>query len=263
MGSFPSRLNPACSGAVSPVERPLVCQAVWERTSCNWQSISPFPLYSHPWQINHNQMLAEARGTLRGREEKWGLMLVWQPNRSTHPIRLNRGHCGLPVTTTTHKQTVRSASWSLADPIRASLGTSRYPISQCCRERRRPSSCWGRDTGKWVACKIGEDTLAQQDCVWPFWKLVKVYCRLQKKVSVLTVYLLSVIHQLGNEITSRFYSLIGNWLLANFLCSTYNQEIENTFKNVIYIYARPYKKFISFTHTKSSQALTQGPLSLI
>lgn len=142
----------------------LICQAVWEKTSCNWQSISPFPLYGHPWQINHNQMLAAARGNLHGKEEKWGLTLVWQSNLSTHPLDWTRGHCGLSVTTTTQKQTARPAARSLADPLRQCRRPTSCLINQCYRERKKDSLVWGRDTRQCtVVWEIGEDSLAQQN----------------------------------------------------------------------------------------------------
>lgn len=68
----------------------LVWGAFHERTNCNWQSISSFPLYNQPWQINHNQMLVAGRGDLCSTEEEWGLLLAWQPNLSLHPITVNK-----------------------------------------------------------------------------------------------------------------------------------------------------------------------------
>lgn len=104
-------------------------------------------LYSHPWQINHNQMLAAARGTLCSTEEKWGLMLAWQPNLSTHRLDWTRGHYGLPVTTITHKQSefgICGLAWS----IKALLWAPQYLSSQCCGERERDSSSWGKCMGE-------------------------------------------------------------------------------------------------------------------
>lgn len=55
---------------------------------------------------------------------------------------------------------------------------------------------------------------------------------------VLAASVLSVIHRQGNEIASFSHSLTGIRLRDNFLYSTYIQEVENTFKNIIYICAQ-------------------------
>lgn len=52
---------------------------------------------------------------------------------------------------------------------------------------------------------------------------------------MLAAYVLPAIHQQGSEIASFSHSLTGIRLWDNFLYSTYIQEVENIFKNIIYI----------------------------
>lgn len=69
---------------------------------------------------------------------------------------------------------------------------------------------------------------------------------------MLAAYVLSVIHQQGSEIASFSHSLPGIRLWDNFLYATHIQDVENTFKNIIYMCPGPIIKFLSFSDKKLS-----------
>lgn len=57
-------------------------------------------------------------GDPRSTEEKWGPVLAWQTNPSTHPFDWMRGLVVVPVTSTAHKQAAHSQSEGLAGVIK-------------------------------------------------------------------------------------------------------------------------------------------------
>lgn len=231
MGSFPPSLHLLCSRAASPAARPSSAKQS-EKTSCNWQSISPFPLYSHPWQINHNQMLAQ-RGApyaagKKNEASRWSDSRIFQLT----PLDWGKGHCGLPVHTS-HKQTAPCSSkfgWS----EQGFLGSARDLANLCCRDERRVSSCWGRGSGQWHM-RLPMGTLerdAVSDLLEIGWGPLQApnegVC-----LSMLAACLWSVIYLLGREVSSPFHSL--QFTYQAIFSSTFNHETENTFKNVLHL----------------------------
>lgn len=142
MASFPPRLKPVCSGAVSLAERPSFAKQSERRLAVIGNPFLHFHCTAIPDKlITIKCSLQQAAPYAAGKKNeasRWSDSRIFQLT----PLDWTRGHCGLPVTTTTHKQAVLCASRSLADAIRASLGPTRYLINQCCREKSRALSCW-------------------------------------------------------------------------------------------------------------------------
>lgn len=166
MGSFPPRIYSASSGAVSPAERPLFAKQSERRLAVIGNPFLHFHCTAIPDKlITIKCWLRQGAPYVAGKKNeasRWSDSRIFQLT----PLDWTRGHCGLPVIPTTHKQTARPASRSWADAIRDSSTPARHLIHQCCRERGR-SRHWA------VAYKIGEDSLAQWNpeewCyVWPF-----------------------------------------------------------------------------------------------
>lgn len=145
MGSLPLRLNPVCSGAVRPAERPSFAK----------QSERRLAVIGNPFLHFHCTAIPDKLITIKCWLQQGAPYTIGKKNEASRwsdsrifqltPLDWTRGRCGFPVATTTHKQTARSASQDLVDPIRPSLGPTGYLNNQCFRERRRASSWWDRD----------------------------------------------------------------------------------------------------------------------
>lgn len=122
-----------------------------EKTNCNWQSIFSFPRYSQPWQINHNQIEAAGRGLPMYHRRKMrppaGMTdLIFQFTQ----LDWTRALVGVPVTSTTHKQTVHSCWEALAGVIKVAECHQAPHWSLLCNRDHTGYPWKGRVTMQWL-----------------------------------------------------------------------------------------------------------------
>lgn len=151
------------------------------------------------------------------------------------PLNWTRGHCGLPVTTTTYKQTVHSAFQSMAEGFLRAAGT--WSISAI---EKREGLCpaeeeaLGSDISDWWGQLGLREPWRVMLCL-TIWELVEVYCRLQMRVYACACCLSMVCHSSTRQWDIYPFPFTYGKSLTGQLST---QEIENTFKNALYIYAQ-------------------------